>query len=477
VAKIVAEHLRKASLEVNQYANSGREIAAAHQLSERKEAVEAAIKMANVGHLVLSNETPLRVPWSGLGFGVHIPPEYRELAPTSPGSKEPSLFHEIASMFLGCGITVHQNPIPGAATVIVLCPELYSRPDLVHSISCLLPSHQTQAETNEAAAKPNRRGSFALEAGGARRRSSGIIDTSAITGGGAPNQAERGSMQIIQGDSREVMTQMTNTAWLPMFSTASTLSWYGNQCPSALREKGALDSFEFEPWPTSPSLQEAATIAIAKDMLTRVDELAMMGAPAPRLPAPSVATGYKPGQLPDQPRPKARRLQDQPRPKARRLQDQPRPKARRLSIGGVLVEADAKFKERISAIPALPLNATDHLAGATDDLAGATDHLAGAPIEPRLEVMTITEDTNFNRRGSLELEEGAFFAQVILSTKPETKKRVSHKPPPGNFTMTDYDDEDSRLVSLAQQTGSPPVAVAQQTPPEAAAEPEARALR
>jgi hypothetical protein len=61
-----------------------------------------------------------------------------------------------------------------------------------------------------------------------------------------------------------------DVAWLALYSTATTLSWYGNNCPPGLTGAvSSLASFEFDKWPTVPEQQEAAAIGIAKELMKR----------------------------------------------------------------------------------------------------------------------------------------------------------------------------------------------------------------
>jgi len=58
-------------------------------------------------------------------------------------------------------------------------------------------------------------------------------------------------------------------AWVPLASTASSMAWYTNRCPPALRDTDVLSQLPFDRWPTSSALQYAAVGQIARALRER----------------------------------------------------------------------------------------------------------------------------------------------------------------------------------------------------------------
>jgi len=261
---------------------------------------KAQRRATRLSQLSISDETPFRVPPTGLGIGVHIPALYRELAPTAQGSNAPSLFEELAFRLSAHGIRVHQTTTAGAPTVFLVCPELYDRPDLVCKLVDLLPELDHTRETKRGAA---RRQSISKAVSAAVRstvRRASIMQPSRSsirqTRRGSTVQPRRGSAMLSQANvpgRTSLGSSDGDEAFLGLYSTASTLSWYGSNCPQQLSGALSLSSIEFDKWPLSTALQDAAAIAIAKELLKSSNGTnSVPDAEPPRLPAPYTSSFF-----------------------------------------------------------------------------------------------------------------------------------------------------------------------------------------
>ena len=73
---------------------------------------------------------------------VHLLPEYRLLLPTTIGEDaHATLFDEIADSFAECGITVLETPQKGVPSVIMICPGVFDRPEVVQGLLRILPAN------------------------------------------------------------------------------------------------------------------------------------------------------------------------------------------------------------------------------------------------------------------------------------------------------------------------------------------------
>jgi len=256
---------------------------------------KAQLRATKLSQLRISDETPFRVPPTGLGIGVHIPAIYRELAPTAQGGSARSLFEELALRLSAHGITVHQSITSGAPTLFLVCPELYARPDLVSNLADLLPDEAQETKRGTATEVSREQGTSPVEfltfmsvgnkvkparlslSAVKPRRVSVMAPRRASTMLNQANVPGRASRASLRG----------KTEVLGLFSTASTLSWYSSNCPQKLTDAVSLTSIEFDKWPTSVALQDAAAVAIAKELLKSSNGTTTVpDGDAPRLPPP-----------------------------------------------------------------------------------------------------------------------------------------------------------------------------------------------
>lgn len=403
---------------------------------------------AHVSQMKISSEPPLRIPKTGLGLGVHIPAEYLELAPTAAGSTEASLFHEVATRFLAFGIRVHAHPTAGTATVFLLCSELYERPDLMHALAQMLPPKDDEEEKPTLPSRLSVSGSVQM------------LKTQSTS-------SSTRSVLLKHTDTPGAPLQITATAaWLPLFSTSTTLSWYSSQCPSSLGSTGAGDTFEFDKWPTSQPLQEAAVLSIAKDMIARRDDLVLESTgslstavdmarealkhkdrdekpvEAHQLPPPMMPTKdlARPNNVPALPMTEMSEEQKHPlgapalpsdvatdveAPSTTEVDPPPPPKAVEAPS---TAEVDAPTKEDVPAtkeVDAPPTQQVDvpPIRLTKISLAEAVEALP-SPSFPSIGGIVFEED-ELNERGSLILEEGAIFAQAVISSKPADRTMPS----------------------------------------------------
>jgi len=262
---------------------------------------KAQLRATKLSQLRISDETPFRVPPTGLGIGVHIPAIYRELAPTAQGGSARSLFEELALRLSAHGITVHQSITSGAPTLFLVCPELYARPDLVSNLADLLPDEAQETKRGTATEVSREQGTSPVEfltfmsvgnkvkparlslSAVKPRRVSVMAPRRASTMLNQANVPGRASRASLRG----------KTEVLGLFSTASTLSWYGSNCPQQLSGALSLSSIEFDKWPLSTALQDAAAIAIAKELLKSSNGTnSVPDAEPPRLPAPYTSSFF-----------------------------------------------------------------------------------------------------------------------------------------------------------------------------------------
>jgi len=282
-----------------------------------KEQPYGRLRVASLQQLRISDE-PVSTP-SSADLGVHIPTEYRHLAPTAKGATEWSLFEELASRFAAAGLSVYSKPHEDTPTVLMLSPELYNRPELCLELSKHIPDTDQLVATDNV--KKRNRGSVMGRAsimgggGGGRasisggRRGSNLLlqlDQPALTLTQAVSEAEmqesrwlpkfscfgrrKGEDQKAKDDDVHAVDMISTAggaAFVPLFSTQSTLSWYANTCPTTLAD-GALTSLKFDKWPASRDLQEAMVFSIANEMKKKHIEGTLKSKPAS--PAPKGST-------------------------------------------------------------------------------------------------------------------------------------------------------------------------------------------
>ena len=101
----------------------------------------AGVKQAmTLADLRISDEKPEPAHYGH--HAVHLLPEYRELKPTVKGEDaHASLFDEIADSFAECGVRVIERRMEGVPSVVLLCPELFERLEMVHALLSILPAN------------------------------------------------------------------------------------------------------------------------------------------------------------------------------------------------------------------------------------------------------------------------------------------------------------------------------------------------
>jgi len=239
------------------------------------------------------------------GVTIHIPSEYHELKPMSGHAG--SLYEELSQCFVASGVAVSEDPALGVPTLLLLCPELNTRPDVASGLTLHLPPIKSAAPSATGpgtAGVARRRGSVAradrTRAVGVLGHGSAARKQSVIQSGRGPSlvtSARRGSLSS-PTPGGEAFGGVDGMLFLPLFSTKQMLPWYRARCPVTLSSSGIFE-YCFNKWPSSPALQRVAAGAIAVS-LGALPPRPPLVAPTAPLPLPTTKPVGKWGLLREQ---------------------------------------------------------------------------------------------------------------------------------------------------------------------------------
>ena len=213
--------------------------------------------------------------------------------PTTKGDPAANLFDEVTASFEASGIVVQETKKPGIPSVILLCPELYQRPELNAALEDLLgvPEEARALDVGETAANTlnNAASAFKNPVGAVSKlgaMATSKPDPSAAKGNKAakkaakkgakpaPKEAPKASdgskrfkAKAFTGRGGKEEPPPQEILWLPFYSTTNTPAWYKRRAPKRLKEHSTFAGFEFEPWPATPSMQQVATQLVAEKLV------------------------------------------------------------------------------------------------------------------------------------------------------------------------------------------------------------------
>jgi hypothetical protein len=191
--------------------------------------------------------------------------EYRELQPLNKTKGGPAnLYDEVAACFAKTGVTVRDTKAAGVPTILLLCDELYDRPEVVNMIAMDMPAAPKTAGSG---------GRRASALGGARRASAMAARPAAVGGDARRASVMSGGprrLSTLSSAQTALMSTGDGESVIPLFSTAHLLSWYFNRLPDRLKFTGVL-GYKFDKWPSSQLLQEAAAESVARTLLGTSD--------------------------------------------------------------------------------------------------------------------------------------------------------------------------------------------------------------
>jgi hypothetical protein len=242
-------------------------------------------KAERVEQLRMGDEAPFSVAVS-----VYLLPEYSQLrALTKPGM---NLFEELETAFTTRGIEVLQEPAPDAATVVLVSPELYERPEIAVKVAVRLEKLTGSADGQKrrkssmlggqrkasllkrsptislkrapTMSSLKRQGTTALKRQGTTRLSVARKSTRFLERTGEDDTEPPIVLKLAGIGDGSLIRAADGSLWMGLFSTSNTPSWYANRCPSRL--KALLSTFVFAKWPVSPALQDVAVAEVGRTL-------------------------------------------------------------------------------------------------------------------------------------------------------------------------------------------------------------------
>jgi hypothetical protein len=361
------------------------------------------------------------------GTQVHVPAVYRELLPMTREVGGPkNLFDEIAARFAERGVTVYDRPACGVPTVVVLSPELYQRQDLTKQLLNCFPLNQREdlAKQVRRAPRPGAGANWLASGTGANTRQSARLS------------AQRDSAASVGNDMLSVS----------LYSTAQSLQWYTSRCPDLFKPIVLTQSFQ--QWPASKVLQKIVVGRIAI-------ELGKL--PAPPVdedgdlfyyefevePPPDPAPVEEPTPPPKSAASSVLEFLTAPFRKPMQLEGDAVEEVKYNERGSIILEDGAFFSQAVVSSKLHEPEKTGNVLGFLSapfrkkpveetNLFAQTAISSKAKPTPKpkpeshaQQVLAVVEDSNFTKRGSLVLEEGAFFAQTAVKS-PVLKHNLKH---------------------------------------------------